>query len=56
MKKLIQIIVFIETILAFIILTSEPNLTLRDYIIKVIALIWIWLVAKANNYFYKKGE
>jgi hypothetical protein len=54
MKKLIQIIVFIETILAFIILTSEPDLTLIDYIIKAIALIWIWFVAKANNYFYKK--
>lgn len=55
MKKLIQIIVFIETILAFIIFTSEPVLTFRDFIIKAIALIWIWLIAKTNNYFYK-GE
>ena len=55
MKKLIQIIVFIETILAFIIFTSEPDLTIRDFIIKAIALIWIWLIAKTNNYFYK-GE
>lgn len=56
MKKLIQIIVFIETILAFIILTSEPDLTFGMFMIKVLALIWIWLVAKANNYFYKNGE
>lgn len=56
MKKLIQIIVFMETILAFIILTSEPDLTIRDFIIKAIALIWIWLVAKANNYFIKENN
>ena len=52
MKKLIQIIVFIETVLAFIILISEPDLTIRNFIIKAIALIWIWLIAKTNNYFY----
>lgn len=52
MKKTI---IVISILVAFIFLLSEPDLTIRDFIIKAIALIWIWLIAKTNNYFYK-GE
>jgi hypothetical protein len=53
MKK---VILTILSIIAFVILISEPDiLTLGIIGIKIIALLYLWLVAKANNYFYQ-GE
>ena len=53
MKKIILITL---SILAFIILISEPvQLTIADVIIRMIALGYLVIFAKANNYF-NKGE
>lgn len=53
MKK--TILIFLS-ILAFIILISEPEyFTLLNIILKVISLLWLLLIFKANNYF-SKGE
>lgn len=54
MKKIFLII---TSIIAFIILISEPTkeLTINIVIIKVLSLFYLWLIAKANNYFYQ-GE
>lgn len=52
MKKVILIISFI----AFIILIGEiEELTFSIVLLKVISLAWLWLIIKANNYFYQ-GE
>lgn len=49
MKKVILIISFI----AFIILIGEiEELTFSIVLLKVISLAWLWLIIKANNYFY----
>ena len=54
MKKIFLII---TSIIAFIILISEPikELTIKIVIIKVISLLYLWLLAKANNYFLSGG-
>jgi len=53
MKKLFLIITMI---MAFIILICEPEaITIKIVLIKVISLFYIWLIIKANNYFYQ-GE
>lgn len=53
MKKIFLII---TSIIAFIILISEPTKELTiNIIIKVVSLFYLWLIAKANNYFYQ-GE
>ena len=51
-KVLLTIISFI----AFIILIGEiEELTFSVVLLKSISLAWLWLLAKANNYFYQ-GE
>ena len=53
MKKLILTII---SFIAFIILIGEiEELTFIIVLLKVISLAWLWLIAKANNYFYQ-GE
>ena len=53
MKKTIITII---SILVFLYLIGEPEeITFLVIIIKAISLLWLWLVAKANNYFYQ-GE
>lgn len=53
MKK---VIISIISILAFLYLIGEPEeLTFSIVILKSISLAWLWLLAKANNYFYQ-GE
>lgn len=53
MKKVILTII---SFIAFIILIGETEeLTLSIVLLKVISLAWLWLIAKANNYFYQ-GE
>lgn len=53
MKKVILTII---SFIAFIILIGETeDLTFNIIILKSISLAWIWLIAKANNYFYQ-GE
>lgn len=53
MKKAIIIII---SILAFLYLIGEQEeLTIGIVALKFLSLGWLWLVAKANNYFYQ-GE
>lgn len=51
MKKAI---ILILSVIAFIIIIGETEeVTIANTIMKVVSLIWLWLVAKANNYFYE---
>lgn len=53
MKKVILTII---SFIAFIILIGEiEELTFTIVLLKSISLAWLWLLAKANNYFYQ-GE
>lgn len=53
MKKAI---ISIISILAFLYLIGDPEeITIGIVSLKFISLGWLWLVAKANNYFYQ-GE
>lgn len=53
MKKAILTII---SFIAFIILIGEiEDLTFSIVLLKAISLVWLWLIAKANNYFYQ-GE
>lgn len=50
MKKAIITII---SILAFLYLIGEQeSITASVVILKFISLVWLWLIAKANNYFY----
>lgn len=53
MKKNIIIIISILAILYFIVEPEE--ITIKIVALKFLSLGWLWLVAKANNYFYQ-GE
>jgi membrane protein YqaA with SNARE-associated domain len=51
MKKVILTII---SFIAFIILIGETEeLTFSLVLLKVLSLIWLWLIIKANNYFYQ---
>lgn len=53
MKKVILSII---SFIAFIILIGEvEKITFSIVILKIGSLAWLWLIAKANNYFYQ-GE
>ena len=53
MKK---VIIKLISIIAIIYLLCEPEaITTSIIIYKAISLLWLWLVAKANKYFYQ-GE
>lgn len=53
MKKIILTII---SFIAFIILAGEiEKLTFSIVLLKAMSLAWLWLIAKANNYFYQ-GE
>ena len=53
MKKAI---ISIISILAFLYLIGEQEeITIGIVVLKFLSLGWLWLVAKANNYFYQ-GE
>ena len=53
MKKVILTII---SILAFLYLIGEPEeITIGIVALKFLSLAWLWIIAKANNYFYK-GE
>lgn len=53
MKKAI---ILISLFIAFLIVISEiEEITFTVILLKSISLFYIWLVAKANNYFYE-GE
>ena len=54
MKK---VILFITMSIAFLILIGEiEELTFGIIAMKIVSLFYIWLVAKANNYFYQGEE
>lgn len=53
MKKAIKSII---SILAFLyIIGEQEEITIGIIALKFLSLTWLWLVAKANNYFYQ-GE
>ena len=54
MKK---VIIFISMFIAFILLIGEfEEITFSIISIKLISLFYLWVVAKANNYFYQGEE
>lgn len=54
MKK--KAIISIISILAFLCAISEiEEITIKILVLKFLSIGWLWLVAKANNYFYQ-GE
>ena len=54
MKK---VIIFITMFIAFILLIGEfEEITFSIISIKLISLFYLWVVAKANNYFYQWEE
>ena len=56
MKKVVLTII---SFIAFIILigdTETLEITFTIVLLKAISLAWLWLIAKANNYFYRGGE
>lgn len=54
MKK---VIIFITMFIAFILLIGEfEEITISIISIKLISLFYLWVVAKANNYFYQGEE
>ena len=53
MKKAIISIISIITIL--IVLGEPEEITIKIVALKFLSLVWLWLVVKANNYFYQ-GE
>lgn len=51
MKKAI---ISIISIIAILIVLGEPEeITIKIVALKFLSLGWLWLIAKANNYFYK---
>ena len=52
MKKAI---ISIISILAFLYLIGEQEITIGIVLLKFLSLAWLWLIVKANNYFYE-GE
>ena len=53
MKK--AIISIISIIAIFIILGESDEITIKIIALKFLSMGWLWLIAKANNYFYQ-GE
>lgn len=55
-KQMKKAIITIISFIAFIILIGEiEELTFSIVLLKAISLVWLWLIVKANNYFYQ-GE
>lgn len=53
MKKVILTII---SFITFIILIGEPEeITIGIVALKFLSLAWLWIIVKANNYFYE-GE
>lgn len=53
MKK--AIISIISIIAIFIILGEPDEITIKIIALKFLSMGWLWIIAKANNYFYQ-GE
>lgn len=53
MKKIV--INIISIIAIFILLGESEEITIKIVALKILSLAWLWLIAKANNYFYQ-GE
>ena len=53
MKK--AIISIISIIAIFIILGEQDEITIKIIALKFLSMGWLWIIAKANNYFYQ-GE
>ena len=53
MKKFIILMI---SIIAFLYLIGEAEeITFLTILFKCLSLMWLWLVAKANNYFYERN-
>ena len=60
MKKVLKyiknFIIVIITMLAFLVVVGDPEeITIKIVALKFLSLAWLWIVAKANYYFYE-GE
>ena len=54
MKK---VIIFITMFIAFILLIGESEtITIGVIATKILSLAYLWIIAKANNYFYQGEE
>lgn len=53
MKKIV--INIISIIAIFILLGESEEITIKIVALKFLSLGWLWIVAKANNYFYQGG-
>ena len=54
MKK---VIIFITMFIAFILLIGESEtITIGVIATKILSLTYLWIVAKANNYFFQREE
>ena len=52
MKK---VIISIISIIAIFIILAVPNaITIKIIALKFLSMCWLWLIAKANNYFIRK--
>ena len=55
-RRMKKYIIGITVIIAFLIIIGEPEkFTLGNVILRFGCLFYIWLVAKANNYFYERS-
>lgn len=53
MKKIILIIISIIAI--FYLLCEIENITITTLLLKSLSLLWLFIIAKANNYFYQEN-
>lgn len=54
MKK---IVIYLSMFIAFILLIGESEtITIGVMVTKILSLTYLWVVAKANNYFYQDQE
>ena len=51
MKK--AIISIISIIAIFIILAEPDEITIKIIALKFLSMGWLWIIARANNYFYQ---
>ena len=55
MKPIKKFIIVMISIIAFLYLIGEAEeISFITIILKGVSLMWLWVVAKANNYFYEE--
>lgn len=57
MKQMKKFIILMISIIAFLYLIGEAEeISFITIILKGVSLMWLWVVAKANNYFYERRK